>query len=122
MVSRRGGWAARAAVPAAVVGLALLATGIAGAKVVNGCDIKAGAQCPGADLTRLDMEGESLAGADLTGANLTDAYITRSNLASINLTEATLTGANIMSGSMAGARLSGATGANLYLGDVGLRG
>ena len=123
MAVSRGAWAARAVVP--VVGLlafVLAATGIAGAKVVNGCDIKAGAQCPGADLSGLDLESESLARADLFGADLTDAYIARTDMTSINLAEATLTRANIISGSMARATLSGASGSTLYLGDVSLRG
>lgn len=99
----------------------LVATGIAGAKEVNGCLIAAATECPDADLTGLSMEDESLAQADLHGAILTNAWITRSDLTRINLSEATLTLANITNTKMAGAILTGAKGDRLYLGYLGMR-
>ena len=41
-----------------------------GPLVINGCEIKAGAKCPGVDLRHADLKDANLAGADLSHALL----------------------------------------------------
>lgn len=103
--------------------------------VVAGCELKAGAQCPGVDFTGapslagVDLEGAQLSGSTfssvdlsgalLAGANLSDAALPDANLSRAiavksvmeraQLQRANLTGARLSSGNLQGANLAGAT-------------
>ena len=91
--------------------------------VIDGYDIKPGANLTGANLEGANLEGANLTGADLTeahleganlfeanleGANLTGADLIRANLTEANLFEANLTGANLTRAILEGADLEGA--------------
>lgn len=76
--------------------------------------------CPGCNLTNIDLAGASLlganlAGADLTGSNLSKVNLKRANLKGATLVRTNLSGANLAGADLAGADLTGAdlTGANL---------
>ncbi len=76
--------------------------------------------CPGCNLTNVDLHdadlaGANLAGANLTGSNLSNANLKRANLKGAALVRTNLAGANLAGADLAGADLTGAdlTGANL---------
>ena len=83
--------------------------------VIDGYDIKPGANLTGtnleganltgADLTEAHLEGANLFEANLEGANLTGADLIRANLTEANLFEANLEGANLTEADLAGAIL-----------------
>jgi len=90
--------------------------------VVNGYEIKPGANLRyadlrGADLGRADLRGADLGRADLRGVDLRDAYLGRACLRRADLRDANLVGANLSGAYLVGANLSGA-----YLRDANLRG
>ncbi len=67
--------------------------------------------CPGCDLTglnlkRQDLTGANLAGANLSGANLHGAILVQANLAGANLAGANLNRSNLRQAQMAGAILT----------------
>jgi uncharacterized protein YjbI with pentapeptide repeats len=73
--------------------------------LINGYEIKPGA----------DLRGVNLSGADLSGANLSNANLQGANLGGTNLTGTRLKGANLFNAFMHGANLWGANliGANV---------
>lgn len=82
------------------LGIVLVPTASAYDQVVRGCQIRAHASCPGADLSGADLAGAPLSGANLNGANLRGANLrgadlSSSTLRSANLTHTDMTGANL---------------------------
>lgn len=71
--------------------------------------------CPGCNLSGVDLNGAQLANANLEGANLSDADLTGANLRLANLTGADLSNARLIRANLPGASLIGAnlTGADL---------
>ncbi len=86
-------------------------------KVVNGYEIKPGANLRNADLRFADLHSADLRNADLRGLNLKGADLRDANLAGAKLSDANLRGANLRD-----ANLSGADLRNVYLSDTDLRG
>lgn len=86
-----------------------------GPQIINGCELKPGADCPGIDLSHADLRGIDLTGANLRGAKLTRANLYHSTLKGIDLSGADLRGANLSKSLMQGMKAQGAdfTGANL---------
>lgn len=69
--------------------------------------------CPGCDLSGVDLKratlvGANLAGADLTGANLHEAMLRGADLSGAVLDDANLNGANLIQAQLVGASLKGA--------------
>lgn len=71
--------------------------------------------CPGCNLTTINLEGASIPGANLPGADLSGSNFSKVNLRRANLKGATLERTNLTDADLAGADLAGAnlTGANL---------
>lgn len=76
--------------------------------------------CPGCNLTNINLEGASLMranlpGADLTGSNFSNVNLRRANLKGASLVRTDLSNADLAGADLAGANLEGAdlTGANL---------
>lgn len=103
------------------------------ATVVNDCTIEPDAQCPGAYLSLVSLQGMDLSGAnlegadlhasdlrrtDLTGANLTDADITDSDLSDATLVGADLTGAKLRHANLTGTDFTGAEVSTRQLGSA----
>lgn len=89
--------------------------GAAAAKVVNGCRIGPGAQCPGADLRGANLSDADLSGANLDGADLSGAILDRTHLEGASLRSARLSGAKLHSYlSKADLRDANLAGANLF--------
>lgn len=64
--------------------------GASNVKIINGCRIEVGTQCPGVYLQHADLSG-----ANLAGANLSFADLRRANLLDTDLTNSTLIGAQL---------------------------
>jgi len=62
------------------VAASVTASGIAGARTVKGCAIKARTSCPGKNLSGQDLRGANLSHANLRGANLNRADLRGANL------------------------------------------
>jgi uncharacterized protein YjbI with pentapeptide repeats len=89
-------------------------------RVVRGCVIQPGTQCPHADLAEEDLSDANLSGANLSGAefygdDLTGANLSRANLSGAKLEEAWLSRANLSGANLSDARVEFAdlSGANL---------
>ena len=84
-------------------------------RVNDGCRIEPRTQCPGANLSRTNLEGVFLIEADLSGANLRGSLLTGADLSAANLSGAILWGANLSDADLSNANLTGAdlTGADL---------
>ena len=88
-------------------------------KVVNGYEIKPGANLAGADLKGAnlrgaDLQNANLKGADLSGADLYNANLVGANLTGANLTGASLTGADLYNANLSNANLSDANRPSLF--------
>ena len=70
--------------------------------IVNGYEIK-----PGADLRRANLYGANLYGADLYRADLSEAYLREANLSEAYLREANLSRADLRKADLRGTYLSG---------------
>jgi len=83
--------------------------------IVNGYEIKRGADLRGADLHGADMRGADLHGADMRGADLSGAGLRRASLRRADLHGAYLSGADLHGADLRGANLHRAYlhGANL---------
>ena len=73
--------------------------------IVNGYNIKPGANLSGANLSGADLSKADLSWANLSGANLSGAILSKTRLSMANLSGANLSGANL-------------SGANLYMADL----
>ena len=97
---------------------------------INGCEIAAGADLRGADLSEADLRGAqlreakllcadlseaNLCGADLRGADLCGADLSEANLRGAQLREADLCGADLCGADLRGADLRGANLLDAYL-------
>lgn len=84
-------------------------------KIINGHEIKRGADLYGADLECANLEGADLTGSNLRRANLWGANLSSADLSGAFLYGADLRGANLWCANLAGADLRGADlrGANL---------
>ncbi len=91
-------------------------------KVINGCRIEPGTQCPRADLRRADLTGADLVYAYLSGADLTGANLWGANLSGANLRGANLRGVNLPYADLSGADLSGVNLSNASLWGADLSG
>lgn len=85
-----------------------------GGKVVNGMDLKPGANLEkanlaGTDLSNLDLHGVTLKGADLKGVNLENANLEGANLSHAQMEGANLDQANLTKAILSGASLPGAS-------------
>ena len=80
--------------------------------IVNGCELRPGTVCLGADLSGAVLSGTDLSSADLRQANLSNA-----TLRNTNLTGAELTGVNIRGADLTRAILRGARVENVLLND-----
>lgn len=103
------------------------------ARIVDGCVLQTGAQCPGVNLAGLDlrgvdlsesnmpfanMRGADLTGANLSGANLNGADLTGADLSKANLVETNFQGAQLGAVDMTGADLAGAVVAHTNLSEA----
>lgn len=97
--------------------LVVVATGCGGSSgpesSVNGCEIRAGTSCPGADLSGADLASADLSGADLStanleGTNLSGANLSRANLSGAQIVDTDLSDANLTSANLTGATITGA--------------
>jgi len=77
-----------------------------GTEFINGCAIKVGLDCPGAQLQYTDLSNLDLTGADFQEADLTGANLSGTNLSGANLVGAVLEGANLSGANLSGANLS----------------
>ncbi len=103
----------RLAAATLTVGLGLACASSASALTINGCEIKAGTQCPGANLKGADLRGVNLHRANLQGANMSEAQLGLAELSHANLIGADLQrvkahGANFANADLGLARLQGA--------------
>lgn len=103
--------------------VAVIASGCGGSSgpesSVNGCEIQAGTNCPGADLSgaalasadlsSADLSGANLEGTNLSGANLTEANLSGAQMVDTDLSDADLTSSNLTGATITGANLDGAT-------------
>ena len=103
-----------------VVAVAMLAiaggmSGAANARTISGCAIRAGTNCPGADLHRAALRKAVLRNAVLRRANLRDADLRGADLRSADLRGADLRRADLRNADLRNARLTGArlTGSRL---------
>lgn len=81
--------------------------------VINGCEIAAKAECPGADLSGADLGYDDLSqailnDANLNGANLRRAKLKQATLSKASLSKASLHGADLTDADLTGADLAGA--------------
>ena len=76
--------------------------------IINGYEIKPGADLRGADLRWTNLRWTNLSGADLRGANLSGADLRGANLLGASLIGASLIGANLSGADLSGANLRGA--------------
>ncbi len=79
----------------------------AGAVADAEADWQRALDCPGCDLTGIELKRRNLAGANLAGANLSGANLHAANLDGANLAGANLSGANLNRASLRKADLSG---------------
>ncbi|WP_417606523.1 pentapeptide repeat-containing protein [Primorskyibacter flagellatus] len=86
-----------------------------GPLVIDGCELKPGADCPGVDLSHADLRGVKLMGANLRGAKLTRANLYNATLKGADFSGADLRGATLTKSHMQGMTARGAdfTGANM---------
>lgn len=73
-------------------------------------------QCPGCDLSNVDLSMAHLAGADLSRSNLSGAMLRGANLAAANLARANLRGTAFLAANLVGANLNEADLTNAGLG------
>ena len=90
--------------------------------IVNGYEIKPGADLRGADLIGANLIGANLRGADLRGANLHEANLSGANLSGADLRGADLRGADLSGADLRWTNLSGANLLGASLIGANLRG
>lgn len=76
---------------------------------VNGCVIREGTSCVGADLSASQLNNARLRGSNFSRANLSGAQLSRADMANSDLRGADLTGADLSNAQMYGSNLTGAT-------------
>lgn len=105
-----------------LVASGLLASAIADARVVDGCDLKPGAICEEMVLPfRGGLLEENLSGASFHKSDLSSAYIERTTLVRANLSETLLNDVVFLYGSLVDANLSGAASTSIDFGGLSLR-
>ncbi len=88
--------------------------------VVNGCELKPYARCPGANLADLRFTGLNLTHAQLAGARLTDMDLRNARLDDADISDAHLDHVDLQRAELRGTRLDGAELSNVTLADANL--
>ena len=89
-------------------------------RIINGYEIKPGADLSEANLFKANLSDVNLSEADLIGANLFRANLRSANLSEANLFRANLNRANLSEADLSGANLIGANLSDANLSDADL--